>query len=715
MPTKTTPTATVIYDNPVANGRVLLLANQEDYQFAPPKENGAFGGQQYYWPQHNDTEYLPALQCVRPKARALSVDMAGWTIQSGLWRYTRPAVVASRPAFLDYYDNRADRFGTVIDNTWHWPNMAAFIIRQAPAENTTGYGNYVFFEFLGNPIIPSNRSFGFRFPVADPTYKYPLLLQGDAGTTPTDVVAEWNSGQGNSEAANGIEVDELWFEWIDAAWHVRKRGTDDAWVYRPAVTDSVFSAFSPGPVRVTVYGHSALVWFGEIDYPATSYVTQSRYEFINASVFATTRTWHVHSWVPDNNWGTPVSEEANPSDADEFRPVLMFMRDSGTPSNRPPAVFVTSMIAQATHGGISSSPVTLDKDNGYHVESISYELSQTGHNQTCEIIVRDTAGTLPLKGNEKITVTVGWNQDDGTTDTAQKFMGYVQRIEKLHVDDQASTTLVRITVGDPINARLTKKFMTMKSAAGGDDLPNWVWRILWDAGVPSAQLTSIYATIGQGPIIPQGQPKGDLRFQFTPDTCIVDALDQVTEACGYEWGWNAETGLYFLRVPLNTAVGDITPDYTLKETDTAAADIKWEFSHEKSPEDYRNVLYVISETLGEQWSTIYEDPDSRATAADPSYIGDDWWEVATDTDTPQAGGKAEKRWKELLKQHSLVPWSMKGRLNLGPGKFVKMQVTRVGVTTDAIYQVLGERGMLTWGFDQPRFETHHIARIWETS
>ena len=89
--------------------------------------------------------------------------------------------------------------------------------------------------------------------------------------------------------------------------------------------------------------------------------------------------------------------------------------------------------------------------------------------------------------------------------------------------------------------------------------------------------------------------------------------------------------------------------------------------------------------------------------------------MLTETDAPTGGGKAAKRWAELLKQHSLVSWTMRGRTDLGPGKFVKMQVSKLGVTTDAVYQILSEHGEVQWGADPPKFSQTLVARIWETS
>jgi hypothetical protein len=713
MATQTTPCALVTWDKPIADGRIMAFGMQQDYQFAPPTENAAFGGQQYYWPLYSNAEYLPALQCVRPEGNAFLTDMAiaegQWAVEHGKWRTTKPGLRAGRTAFLDYYDTSPDAYGSVLHEQNHWPNMAALVIRNTPAANGTTWGNYIAFEFLGNPLLTTHKKFAFIFPVGDSTYKYPVLTMDAVGSGTYTTVAAWNHGAASAHSANGIEVDEFWFEWIDGGWHVRRSGVEQAFIYRPADGDA---AFSPGYVRCYVYGHACMVWFGDITYATTATVTQSRYTYVNDAVFSGTRAWHVHSWRPDTNWTVTPSEETNPANADEFRPVLTIAQGTGDP-HKPPAVFVTSFVAEAAQGGNSSAPTNLDHDNGYWVDAITYDLDQTGRGQTCQITLNDRSGVLPWKGNEKITAKLGWNKDDGSGTTTQKFLGYVQRLPR-EGDDQKDNLgpNLSIGVGDPIDARLSKKCMVCKSAAGGEDLPTWVYRILYDAGAPAAQLTAIYAMIGTGPTIPLGQPKGDLRYKFSADVCVIDALDDVCAACGREWGWNAETGLYFLRVPV-TYSG--TPDWTLDDDTATAADFVWNLTHESSPEEYRNVLYAISETLGEQWSMIYLDNESRITPTDPSYIGDDWWEVITETDAPDGTGKALKRWLELIKQHSLIGWTMRGRTDLGPGKFVKMQVTKMGVTTDAIYQIIHEHGEMTWGEADPKFSVTLTARIWETS
>ena len=729
MAIKVSPTATVTYDGPAADGRVLTFGVQGDYQFAPPSENGAFGGAQDTWPVYTASEYLPALGCIRPRGQAYLTDMAlgatEWSVETGKWRVTKPSIMAGRTAFLDYYNAAPDGYGSIIHNQPHLPNMAAAIIRNAPAANTTGWPNYLAFEFLGHPGDPVDsrrKKFAFIFPVGDPTYKYPVLTMDAVGSGTYTPVAYWANGESRTASGNGVETDEIWFEWIDGGFHIRRSGVQEPWVYRPADGDY---AVGSGYVRVYVYGHACMVWFGDITYDAASSVTNNRYEYVNSATFSTEREWHVHSWNPDPRWTITPSEELNPADADQFRPLLTITQGNGSAS-RPPAVWVTSYAAEATQGGASTSPVALDKDNGYSVEAITYDLDQTGRGQTCEIMIRDTPGTLPWKGNEKITAVVGWNQDDGTTDTAQKFLGYISRLPKSGdaLKDKVGTT-VSIGVGDPIDARLSKKFMVNKSAAGQtakadpdagatDDLANWVYRILFDAGAPAAQLTSIYAMIGQPttPTIPQGQPKGDLRFRFSADVCVIDALDDVCTACGREWGWNAETGLYFLRAPV-TYSG--TPDWTLDDDTQTALNAAQRIAHESSPEEYRNVLYAISETLGEAWSDLWIDEASRTTTNDASYVGDDWWEVLVAGDGPTGNAAVAKRWAELLKQHSVITWTMRGRTDLGPGKFIKAQVTKLGVTMDAIYQVVHEHGEIKWGTDDPVYTITLTARIWETS
>lgn len=700
------------YDKPNADGRVTLWPYQLDFQFEPPRENEAVGGAEGRQPVYGYSEFLPALRCVRPRGLAFMTAMqiaeGEWAVDVGKWRASQPAILRGRTAFLDYYDSRADQFGVITHGIAHWRNMAALVIRQAPAPNASTWPNFVAFEFLGNPLLEGAKRYAFLVPVNDPIHKNPIFTVDDATTSGSITkAAEWVNGGANQTTGNGVELDEFWFEWIDGCWHVRRSGVEEAWVCR--VDDP--APLSVGPVRITVYGHACLVWFGDITYQAQSITTRNGYLYYDPSMFTATRNWHIHSWGPDTRWTVTPTEEANPNYADEFRPLLTVTQGNGD-SNRPPAVWVTSCVATATQADISSSPVVLDKDNGYWVESIDYELNASGRGQTCTINVRDTLGTLPLKGNEKITVAVGWNREGEAASSAQKFQGYVARVTKEKTGASPLEVMVTIEVGDPIETRLTKKYMGMMSAAGGEDLPNWVYRVLYDHAVPASQLTSILAMAGQGPSIPQGMPKGDLRFAFDAQTCIIDALDQVTEACGREWGWNAETGLFFLRVPV-TYSG--TPDFTLDETTETAAGFAWRLQHDISPEDYRNVLYILSETAGEAESELWYDNGSRATPGDASYIGDDWWEVIVETDAPTPTGKAQKRWHELLKEHSLVGWEMTGRTDLGPGKYVKMQVTRAGVTTDAIYQITNERGTLTWGRDDPKFRQSFESRIWETS
>jgi hypothetical protein len=54
---------------------------------------------------------------------------------------------------------------------------------------------------------------------------------------------------------------------------------------------------------------------------------------------------------------------------------------------------------------------------------------------------------------------------------------------------------------------------------------------------------------------------------------------------------------------------------------------------------------------------------------------------------------------------------MKGRTDLGPGKYVKVQVSKANLTTDAIYEIVEERGEVTGGMSDLHWRQTFVARF----
>ncbi len=725
MPTQVAPVAGIVVDNPHALGLVQYLGYQHDFTFEPPKLGDAVGGPEDNFTYHNGTEYLAALKCVKPRGYVNWTDLEwatgdnrGWRVEwpdegpTNRWRLTKPAIISPRTAFLDYFGSAPDVYGTVCNNQDLPPNLAVAAVRQASAPNTTAFGRYWAITFLGNDLHDDRKKFEFVFPLGDSTYKHPYLCMARHDFTGETVprVAEWEAADIDA-TAEGPTVELYWFEMLDGYWVVRGQGVREPFVFRPELTDPV-QAFGAGPVRIRCYGHAAMFYVQEITYPLVAQTYPGKYITADSGIWSTDRLYHCHSWThPDtaSDWQVQVTEDIDPTNADAWRLIVSFTGSGSLGADHwSPVCYVATMTAAAAQGGAVSAPDALTGEG--IVAEVSYSINLTGRGQTCNALVRDTTAAKTWKGNEKTTVNVGWSYDGSADVTAQKFMGYIAAREGVRrirdFKQYGSDLMLQLACADPVEARLSKKKMVMRTAAGGDYLANWVYELLWDAGVPAAHLTSIDAMCDAEPRIPQRLPKGDLAFKFGWEVCVIDALDDVTRSMGYEWGFDCETGLYFLRLPDS---GTQTEDATISD-DSAI----WGLQHVKAAEDFRNYLVLLASIGGKETAAMWRDVASHRTSTDHAFIGDDWWEVMVESDLAEGGALAQRRWQELQKLPSLLTWTQKGDVALGPGKYVKFTVTRSGITSGDIYQIIEEQGRLVSGAGATWTQSF-LARQWITS
>lgn len=715
MANTTIPFATCTINNAHADGQIVKHAWAADYQF--PSPDPTRGGAEESWSLHSGTEYLPELRCVRPRGYVpvgAATVMRTWSKEHGTyWRNTIPTLFPQRCEFAEWFDTRADQWGQLCSTEPYYPNVCLTLVRFAQPEQTPSTTPaYVSLVFIGDGA-EGHDQMAFVFPIADEAYAYPYLTinehdyQGEAGTP----VSYWEGGAASVRQFGDLAVEQIWFENVGDYWHIRRTGVDTAWVYMPGK-----AAFSVGPVRLRVSGHACMAHVAELNYGAPVTCRPFAYRSVQSDVFSTTRVWHAHGEnalldTAFGNGSVAVTEQANPLNADQFRPVLTFDRvDRSYGLQRAPASWVVTGYAAATQGNASSSPLVLSRANGYPVERLGYTINYEGRGQTCSLVVQDPNGTAPWKGNNKLTVSLGYHTSDGSAPTtAQKFLGYLvgyPRTRDFAARGQA--TMLELEFADPIG-RLERKYMVNRSAAQLDTLYAWAGDVLYDSEVPASQLTALVAVEGTAndPVIPWGNPPGDLRFRFGSDVCVIDALDQVTASMGYEWGFCIETGLYFLQLP---TVYSGSPDYTLDDDAAARADAVWNLTHESSPQEFRNYLLIMSELGGQEWSVVWRDTNSHFTSGAANFIGQSWWDVLVETDTPQAGAAAWKRWSELIKRRSLVSWTMDGGA-LWPGDYVRMQVARQGIATNSVYQVIEERGEVTGGEDDLEWRSTYTARF----
>jgi len=732
--------AEIVIDNPDAEGAIDLFGLHKDWYHKVHKRPGVYGGNEEAEARHDGTEYIEAIRGVKPAGWLPQGDMTwatgsegegrGWWRDYGNWRRTRVAILDKRPQFADMYNADPLAVGIISTNWLVQPNFGIVTARAAPPkrDDDTASSSYILVSYL-----TEGHMYEWFVPIADQTYKYPFMLATNRTTGYSEVLSTWQgAGSSQYKTANEELVDEFWFELLDGAWVIRRLGVDNAWVIRPSTPWPI----PAGRLVISVVGVPCKVYAAEIEYPSSSSVTGRPWLLLNDQLYnvaAEDRSWHNHSWEPNDYWyvrttaetgsvgeldrdclnaclaayETCVTDAGDDPDAIqacitgyntcteacglvgsiEIAAKTTFTYGHTAAKNSCPVCYVATMAINAHRQAANSSPVSLTGDQD--VQSLSYSLNASGRGQSATISVRDTAGSRTWQGQELVTVSIGKHGDA----KAQKFQGHVGDLGRLREGEREVGTAAYITlpVQDPIDARLSKKYMAWVTAAGGDQLATWVHATLYNAGEPAARLTDILAMVDtvDDPVIPIGLPQDEHAHAYDPTATVPDALDQVVGSMGREWGWDAETSQYFLRVRPSYSG---TRDWLLDDDTATAADFAWMVEHTSSREEFRNYLLLIVATGGREQSVLWADQPSHLTSSSSNFIGCDLWEVIRETDMATGLEAGWRRWNELGEMPSRIKWSMTPDTSLGPNKFVQVQVSKMNITTDAIYRIVEEEG-----------------------
>ena len=697
------PIASVTVDWPHADGYVSLQNSDHDWTWRTIVKDGAVLNNVAY----DRVEYIDALRCLKPTGYTGThgMDEVPWQksqiTQPGVapfvgWRYTIPAVVSPRRKFLDYFNSSPNAEGSAVCAAPMHPYFGLIIKRYAPNANrdwpyappiNTDVGWAIKctpFQTPGNPNTDL-KNFCFFFPTKSQSYNQIYANMSNWNQDPMSegtCVSTWHWEE-MKEIATEPGVEAYWFEMVDGWWLIRKYGAKDPWVWRPPVANPA-DAFGRGNIELVVWGQCAMFWAGPIHYQdgaKATYVDGRLYDdgLHAANRVYTKRLWSWADRVPLQN--VTITEQPDPLDGGKYVLEAKFVITSGG-DDTSPALWVGVERAPAAHAAGVSAPESL---TGHGVRRLQYTINYKGRGQTLQVNVEDDSGAIAWRGNEKITASVGWSQDGTNPDvTTQKFAGFiaaaggVQRERDWEMYGMA--TGIRLNAGDPVETRLTKKFWMERSSPCDRELAGFVYEVLWDCGQHDAALADITALIGSTPTIPRTEIGGAPAFEFTQDTCVIDALDAITQAVGWDWGWDCQTGKWFLRLEPVTA---LTPTVTLTD-----ASMIGDLEHSQGNETFRNCIAVFSDQGAACWKRTESINDTNAA----DFIGDDWWYVLICTETGDNTALIQRTWQEILRQASVIKWKQRGNIAMGPGTVIKFQVTRANIVTDTIYRIAEEVG-----------------------
>ena len=331
-----------------------------------------------------------------------------------------------------------------------------------------------------------------------------------------------------------------------------------------------------------------------------------------------------------------------------------------------------------------------------------------------------------VKGNNQITLTPGLQDSGGGETGVTHHVGFLAQAPAQL--EGATRTVFNLSTRDGF-LELERHYWWRLGNMTGFYWGTVFRRILNECAIPDSKIYIYNRTAGElqtytawaasgdaSPQITYAQRRGELRFEFGPETGIIDATNQLADSVGWIWGVD-QSGNWFTKPPVEYDP-DSGVDWTLDE-DELATNRGITFNLEASPtfdatpagKPFVNSVYVrIDED--EAWVTHTA---SRIQGSAANFIGAEWQEVVIGEDHQSAQALADAILQERAgldtnrsSRERTIRWSHEcldgdtgpyNALQLMPDMFVKLQVTGLGVTNNSIYQITSKDWTVEGGPD----------------
>jgi len=667
--------------------------------------------------QYN-VEVIPELNAVGPRGICGREDMTLYDGQTGDWERTNHQGLPNcsnlwkevypvghpRAKCLFYHDARgaydasAGYFGEVTSRR-AWPEEPSFILRAyryAP-NPTLPHGGYCYLEvqLLGDS---ETGQWSLVLPVAgtEAQARYPRL---GWRLTPDDewqVLREFRTDPHEVGALRGKPFEQLLtWETVDGHFLLNLDGRRQVFYVPPDLRVANEPLVPAGPVRIIVYGHAAIVNLTPIRYPqgdvAECFIARADYFPVDNTIFGDEPSLRAVACEPPGAAANAGATVTTVGDEDRWVPKVSFF--STSPERRAVA-YLHEMDFPPTISAGSTDPYETQGENV--VVRAQGELTDGWRSAHCRVVLdldRDAVTSLPAwKGNNKLTVTAGW--DDGeSTDVATQFTGYL--VESAHVrrGDRPERVSLVLNARDGF-LRLERKYWQHLGSFAGWTLEAAFHRVLNQCGVPD----SIITFAGDSSLaIPYGPRKADLRFDFAEDLGVPEGLDRLVQACGYVWGVD-QTGTWFCREPVSYGG---TPDFILDDDTLEAEDVAFALRSETirdaapASRSFANSVFVRIDRGAEQDLAWRRDADSHQGPDADDFIGDDWWHVFVGYDEQSASALAERLLAERHQRQKMLHFRCSGRAALFPDHFVRLDATGLSVPAGTLFRIIRKRWQAT--------------------
>jgi len=717
-----------VVDHPHADGIVLdgRLGLLQQFRFLdePPARVGDLGRPPVpEWDLSceglHDVEMIPELNAVGPRGIVRRCDMTLFSTEtetgewlpsnhetlancSNLWKESWPTGWP-RVRCLYYYDARGafdasvGYFGEVTSRT-SWPEDPSFLLhayRFAPHPSLPG-ARYCYLEvqLLGDS---ASGQWSLVLPMAgaEGQARFPRLGWRPSPDEEWQVVQELHAGPHQIGALRQRPFEQhVTWEIIDQHIRVNLDGHSLLYYVPPDLRVSGGPIVAAGPVRLLVYGHAAMVNLSPIHYPdgrdTACYVRRRDYFAVDPSLFGGDPSLDVVAWQPSGTAANAGASVTTVEGLDHWVPEVTFVSDY--PYRRAIAYSHEMDFPPVVQAGSSDPYETAGEDVTVRAQG---ELTADWRDAECRVVLdldQEAVADLPSwKGNNKLIVSAGW--DDGvSTDVATQFTGYLAEAAHLRQGKRPGRVSVALSARDGF-LRLERKYWERLGSFAGWTLEAAFRRVLNQCGVPDEQIS-----FGGDPevVIPHAPRLAERRFDFPATTSVPRGLDQLVQACGYQWGVDRE-GAWFCRPPLE--YGGI-PDFTLDEGTLTDDDVAFAV-RTAGPvrRGFANSVFVRIDRGVEQDVSWRRDVESHQDPEAEAFIGDDWWHVFVGYDEQSAATLAERILADRLQRRRMLHFRCSGKPALFPDHFVEVQAAGIGVPAGSLFRITRKRWHATHAGD----------------
>lgn len=712
--------ANLVLDNPDADGRIEKLGVGRDWPAYEVREHARLAGDEEefpVWDYSGGVEYIPELRAMGPAGDWSLTDHeiveAGsaysatkyWYVGSGSWQESSSAGQYGGAKWLQMYDGSAGATGTITALNEQQVSAVLFLAWVFPrhpdeAGSSGWYAEIDWGNVAYRFVLPRRARSTGQYSAQNADSKEPQLrLFGKLGTT-WNLLSEHRID--TPEPENGVYLDGLRLERYGSGnLIVTYNGSDKRWLIHGTwtgedddgnekrVTFAWPRPVATADVTIGVVGQPAAFNVAPLEYPESISITPLRFWAVASGISTTPHYYMVRSEPGD----TDVSGAVN-------RPTLW-----DTTWTRPQLTFTTENTAERAlaftvqeyrHPDLTdgnSSPTSSQGNDNLKLMGAAGTIREHGRRSTCTCQVEAEPGSSLEDVNENQKLRLEVSTDDGSSYDTQ-FIGYTRTPDLRKEAGQLGWTALTIEADDPIEARLSRKYMVGHCSYEGWDIGEAFRYILRRAGVHHAQIRVNTDVAGN---LPLAEAKGERLFQFRPDTPVVEALDLLAEVRDLEWGWRhafcvtGHWGYYYLRPRRAFDADKDEIEFTIDEDTATSEDVILRVEHRRDMDEYVNAMTVLAGRGVERTARTLIDWASITDSSDDRYIGDDRWAVEDYPDADDAQQVAERLWHRRREARRMLYVELNDHPELMPGEYVKVQVADIDVPTDSVFRIREKR------------------------